>query len=58
MMTALAGNLGTILVLVILVVIIGSVVYTLIRKKREGKTSCGCGCSSCPSAGICHRRAS
>ena len=50
------SNLGTIVVaLVVLTLLTFLVVYMIIRKK-QGKSSCSCGCSSCPNAQICHTK--
>ena len=54
MLSFIRANLGNILVLLMLAVIVGWAVRSLISQKRKGKTSCGCGCESCPSAGVCH----
>lgn len=38
-------------------IVIGSMVYVLVRQFRKSKThkgGCGCGCSGCPSAKSCH----
>ena len=40
----LIGGLAAVLV---------GIVVGLIKRKKEGKNGCGCGCSSCPSAGNC-----
>ena len=52
----LSDNLGTIIVLLILAVIVGSVIRTLIKNKKKGKSSCGCNCSACPAGGVCHKK--
>ncbi len=54
MLHYLTANIGTIIVSIILLVIVGFVIRSLIVNKRKGKTTCGCGCANCPSAGICH----
>lgn len=51
----LIENFGTIVAGVILVAIIGLVLYNMIRNKKKGMSSCGCGCSDCPAAGACHK---
>jgi len=38
---------GTIIVLAIVVIIVGAVVAKLVRDKRRGVSSCGCGCDAC-----------
>ncbi len=47
-------NIGTISVSAVLILIIGLIIFKLIRDKKKGKSSCGCGCSSCPMNGSCH----
>lgn len=45
--------MGTVIVLVILVVIVGLIVRSMIRDKRNGKSiQCGGSCSGC--GGHCH----
>lgn len=46
-------NLGTIATLAVVLVIVALLVFKLVRDKRKGKTSCSCGCSSCPMSGGC-----
>lgn len=36
-----------------LAVVVGGIVFYLIKEKRKGKSGCGCGCSGCPHAGTC-----
>ncbi len=40
-------NLGTMLICAVLIVIVALVVRSLVRQKRQGKSSCGCGCADC-----------
>jgi hypothetical protein len=49
-------NLGTILITLLLVLMVAGIIHTLIKDKKQGKSSCGCGsgCSGCPSQGMCH----
>ncbi|MBR5179341.1 MAG: FeoB-associated Cys-rich membrane protein [Lachnospiraceae bacterium] len=49
-------NAGTIGVSIILILIVGLVVYKMIKDKKSGKGSCSCGgnCSCCGMAGSCH----
>ena len=54
MLSFLAKNIGNIVVLAIIAVIIALIIAKMIRDKKKGKSSCGCGCSRCPSAEICH----
>ena len=34
--------------------IIAASVAALVRQKKRGKPTCGCGCANCPMAGQCH----
>lgn len=36
----------------VLLIIVGAIVYKMIKDKKANKTSCGCDCSKC--AGGCH----
>lgn len=56
MFAFIAENLGTILVSGALLVIVGLVVASIVKKKKRGGTSCGCGCDGCPSASSCHMK--
>lgn len=47
-------NLATILISLALAAVVTAIVVNMIRKKREGKSSCGCGCENCPSGSVCH----
>lgn len=44
----------TILICIVVFGAIALAAYKLIKDKREGKSSCGCGCSTCPMSGKCH----
>lgn len=46
--------MGTVVVLTVLIAIVGGIIYSQIRKKKAGKSSCGCGCENCASNGMCH----
>ena len=52
-------NPGTLVVLAVLVIIVGLIIYKMIKDKRSGKSSCSCGgsCSGCGMAGSCHSTA-
>lgn len=47
-------NLATILVSLVIAAIVAVVIVKQVSDKRKGKSSCGCGCSGCPSASVCH----
>ena len=56
MLQAIVDNAGTILVSLMLIGIVAAAIMKIRRDRKQGKSSCGCGCSSCPMAGACHRK--
>lgn len=50
-------NPGTFAVSTVLVIIVGLIIYKMIKDKKSGKSSCSCGgsCSGCGMAGSCHK---
>ncbi len=57
-MTWFLENMGTIVTLLIVIAIVCTITYSLVRNARKGKSSCGCHCSSCPMGGVCHQQKS
>ena len=57
MLAFLIENLATILIGLALFLIVAAIVVHLVRKKKRGQSSCGCGCSSCPLSSSCHTKA-
>lgn len=55
-MNFIINNIGTIIIGLMVFALIAGVVVKLVKDKKKGKTSCGCGCSNCPSSGICHKK--
>lgn len=47
-------NLSTTIVLVAVVLAAVLIVRSLIKNKKQGKSSCGCGCSNCAMSEACH----
>ncbi|MGN0601303.1 MAG: FeoB-associated Cys-rich membrane protein [Oscillospiraceae bacterium] len=56
MLSWIAENIYTIIICIVLIAIVASVTVNIIRNTRNGKTSCGCGCSGCPMNGSCHSK--
>lgn len=54
MLIWLKANLATIIVSLILIIAVALVIRKMVRDKRQGKSSCGCGCSGCALKGQCH----
>ena len=55
MMEFLSEYGGTILVSVIVLAVVTAVVIKLLKDKKAGKSSCGCGCGNCPASKMCHK---
>ena len=55
-MNVIIENLGTIITAAVLVVIVALVIWKMVKDKKQGKSSCGCNCGSCPSACACHKK--
>lgn len=55
MLVFLKANIATIIVLLVVVAAVALAVYSIIKNKKAGKSSCGCNCSGCPNAQYCNR---
>ena len=55
-MTWLLNNISSIIVFAVLVAIIALITAHMIKNKKQGKTSCGCGCADCAMKGTCHSK--
>ena len=55
MISWIVANAGTILVLLIVAGCAFLAAGKLVRDRRKGKTSCGCGCANCAMKGSCHK---
>ena len=55
MLEFLISNLGTIIVFLVLAIVVSLIIYKMYRDKKQGNSSCGCNCSSCPMANECHK---
>ncbi len=54
MLEFIQNNIGTILVGAVVLGILAFAAWKVISDKRKGKSSCSCGCSSCPNSELCH----
>ena len=52
----IAQNLGTLLISAVLIAIVTSIIISLIRQKKRGRSSCGCNCAHCALHGQCHKQ--
>lgn len=55
MLEFITANLATILICAILAAVVGLVVFSMVRNKKSGKSSCGCGCGGCAMKEQCHK---
>ena len=55
MVQFLADNWGNILVVAALAAAVTGILVNMRRQKKAGKGGCSCGCSGCPSSGLCHQ---
>lgn len=49
-------NIGTILICAALLLMVAAVIVSMLRDKKKGKASCGCGCAHCAMNGACHSK--
>ena len=50
----LTQNIGTILICAVLIAFFALLIWSLVRDKKKGKSSCCGGCAGCAMAGHCH----
>jgi len=55
MLTWLVENIASIVICGGLIAVVASIIIGMIKNKRKGKSSCGCGCTGCPMEGNCHQ---
>ena len=53
-MTWLKSNLSTIDITLVLIVIVGLILRSMVRDKKNGKSSCGGNCGGCSGCSACH----
>ena len=46
----LTENLGTIIISLILLAVVATIIISMIRDRKKGKSSCGCDCAHCGGA--------
>lgn len=52
----LAENLATIIIGAVVLAVVVLITVKMTKDRKKGKNSCGCGCSGCPSSGMCHHK--
>ena len=54
MLAWISANLASIVLTAVIVLIVGLLVFLMVRDKRAGKSACGGNCANCASCGGCH----
>lgn len=49
-------NLATIIITLIIVAVVAAIIISMVRNRKNGKSSCGCGCSNCPMGEYCCKK--
>ena len=49
-------NMATIILCAVLLAALAAVIVGMVRDKKKGKSSCGCGCANCAMSGACHSK--
>lgn len=53
MLAYIASHMGYIVVTLVLILIVAAIILRMVRDRRSGKSSCGCGCKNCANAPYC-----
>ena len=56
MITWISENIGTIVICAVLVAAVAAAIVKMVRDKKKGKSSCGCGCEGCAMSDSCHSK--
>ena len=56
MLNWLKENWTTLAVVLVLIGVTALIIIKLIRDRKAGRTTCGCGCSTCQMSGSCQRK--
>ncbi len=56
MINWLINNFATVIISAVLIALVAWIVAGMIKNKKAGKTSCGCGCSDCAISDSCHEK--
>ena len=51
---ALSEEYKTLIICAVLIAAVAAIIVSMVRNKKKGKPSCGCGCVQCPMSGSCH----
>jgi len=48
--------MATIIISMVIAMLSAAVIIHMIKQRKSGRSSCGCGCGTCPLEGKCHER--
>ena len=54
MLAWLSNNIATVIISLVHTIIVALIIFSLVKNKKKGKSSCGCNCAHCAMAGSCH----
>ena len=56
MLQWISANIGTILISLLLLAAVALIIRSMMRDKKQGKSSCGGNCAGCAACGACHNK--
>ena len=56
MLQWISTNIGTILISPLLLAAVALIIRSMMRDKKQGKSSCGGNCAGCAACGACHNK--
>ena len=56
MLAWLSANIGTILIVLVLLAVVVGIIIKLRKDKKKGVSSCGGNCAHCAMGGACHQK--
>ena len=56
MLQWISANIGTILISLVLLAVVALIIRSMVRDKKQGKSSCGGNCAGCAACGACHNK--
>ncbi len=56
MLQWISANIGTILISLVLLAVVALIIRSMMRDKKQGRSSCGGNCAGCAACGACHNK--
>ena len=56
MLQWISANIGTVLISLVLLAVVALIIRSMMRDKKQGKSSCGGNCAGCAACGACHNK--